>query len=189
MIALFTETYKKYTWNEYLELEKKSKIRHEFVRGKLIPMTGESKKANKIATNCLRMQADQLDDKGWEVFVHDIRLMVEDGALYRYPDLVIAQETDDKDSHAITQPVLIIEVLSDSTADKDRGPKLREYTQISTLHYYLLISQDEKLVEVYSRKDEQWILEFFDEPAAQIPIPFFNISLEMEKIYHKVKMG
>jgi Uma2 family endonuclease len=94
-------TDKKYTVEEYFELEKTSPVRHEFVHGSLIPMTGESKKAKKIAANCLRMLADPLEEKGFEVFVHDVRLSVEERALYRYPELVVAPETDEEDTHAV----------------------------------------------------------------------------------------
>ena len=182
-------TGKKYSVEEYFELEKTSPIRHEYVRGTLIPMTGESKKANKIATNCLRILADPLEEQGYEVYVHDVRLLVESGALYRYPDLVVVPETDKEDTHALTQPVLIIEVLSDTTAEKDRGAKLREYTALPTLQHYLLIAQDEMLVEIYNRKEGQWVLEFFDKSSVEVPIAAFDVSLPLKDIYRRTGIG
>lgn len=87
-------------------------------------MAGESKNVNKNVGNCFK-QLSVLTEKGFDVYFHDVRTMVEEGGIYRYPDLVVAPETDDEDSHLVKQAVIIIEVLSDSTEKEDRGPKLR----------------------------------------------------------------
>ena len=176
-----------YTVQEYFEIEKKSEIRHEFVYGKLEPMAGESKNANKIASNILRIIADILEEKFLEIYTHDVRTMVENGALYRYPDLVIAPESDDEDSHAVTQPIVIMEVASDSTETKDRGIKLREYTHIPTLLHYLIISQDQQLITLYSKKNDQWVIDFYDQSDEAVELPGIGVSLSIQGMYKKVK--
>ena len=78
---------------EYFELEKTSRVRHEFVHGTLIEMPGEKKKANGIAGNCYFAMRQALKGKGQKIYEHDVRTMVEAGNIYRYPDLVVAPET------------------------------------------------------------------------------------------------
>lgn len=128
---------KKYTVEEYFALENQSEEKHEFVNGNLILMAGESKKANKIAKKCLIYLEKSLEGKGYEIFTHDVRLMIGLGMTFRYPDLVVAPESDDADDYAVTKPILIIEVLSESTEQTDRNQKLKEYCGIDTLQYYL----------------------------------------------------
>jgi Uma2 family endonuclease len=102
---------KKYSVEEYFELEKTSEIRHEFINGEIIAMPGESKKANKIAQKIVRLLEDKINSKVFDIFNHYVRLMLENNR-YRYPDIIVAPTIDDEDSHAITQPVLIVEVFS-----------------------------------------------------------------------------
>lgn len=176
-----------YTVEEYFELEKTAEIRHEFVHGKLIPMSGESKNANKIAFNCARLLDHLLSEKKLEVFLHDVRTIIEENGIYRYPDVVVSPESDDEHTHMVTQPIILVEVLSDSTANEDRGAKLREYTNLPTLQYYLILAQDQILAELYSRKEDGWLLQFFDEQNESVPLPAFETQLSLKEIYQKVK--
>ena len=179
---------KKYTVEEYFGLEKTSDVRHEYVLGKLIPMPGESKNANKINFNCASKLHELLETRRLEIFQHDVRLIVEAGRIYRYPGLVVAPEADDEDSHAVTQPVLIIEVVSESTASEDRGPKLREYCSLPTLQHYLIVAQDKMDVEMYSRQESGgWLLEFFLEENAVIKMRALSVNIPLKDIYRKVK--
>lgn len=177
-----------YTVEEYLELEKSSEIRHEYVYGKLIPMSGESKIANWIAGNCYNFLRNTLNEDLFETYNHEVRLMV-DGRLYRYPDVVVIPVTDDGDLYAMTQPILIIEVLSDSTENVDRGEKLHQYSQLPSLQHYLLVSQDKPLVQRYSRQDGSWALDFYDTLDETITISALNVELSLKTIYKKVKFS
>jgi Uma2 family endonuclease len=185
MRMLLTEE-KIYTVEEYFDLENQSEEKHEFVNGNLILMTGESKKANKIATNCVFSLRD-LRKKGFEIFTHDVRLMIGLGMIFRYPDLVIAPESDDADDYAVTQPILIIEVLSESTQHTDRNQKLKEYCGIESLQYYLLIAQDEISVEMYAKEGNQWIYSFFTKLEDNLQLNFFAVSLGLNVIYEGIK--
>lgn len=175
-----------YTPEEYFELEKHSEERHEFVHGNLILMPGESKIANKITGNCYFYLRNLLENKGHDIFIEDVRLMVND-QIYRYPDLVVASEADNQDTHAITQPSLVIEVLSDSTQETDKTDKLREYCSIPSLQYYLLIEQNKYLVECYGRRQgKQWIYEIYESLEETIELPFFEAKIELKEIYQKI---
>ena len=115
--------------------------------------------------------------------------MVEAGNIYRYPDLVVAPETDRDDEYNVTQPGLIIEVLSERTEQTDRNKKLKEYYRIPSLRYYLLVSQDECLVETYSRKGEEWIYDFRTKPTEIIQLDFYQATLELSAIYENIKLA
>lgn len=183
---LLTKEEKKYTVEEYFALENQSEEKHEFVNGNLILRAGESKKANEIATNCSFSLRD-LRKKGFKIFTHDVRLMIGLGMIFRYPDLVVAPESDDADNYAVTQPILIIEVLSENTQHIDRNQKLKEYCGIDTLQYYLLIAQDEISVEMYAKEDNQWIYSFFTRLGDNLSLDFLDISLSLNVIYDGIK--
>lgn len=175
-----------YSVKEYFDLEATSQIRHEFYYGKLTPMPGESQNANTISLNCAFALKTSLKGKGYKVNAHDVRTIVKGGEIYRYPDVVVTPLNDISDSHALTQPVLIIEVLSENSVQIDRGIKLREYCSIPSLHYYLIIAQDQKLVELYSRQDQKFIYSIFSLEQDTIDLPHLGIILKMDEIYEDI---
>jgi len=172
-----------YTVEEYLELEKTSEVRHEFVYGKLIPMSGESKDANDIALNCAIFLRQALLPKGFKVFVQSVKVQVDEQGLYRYPDVVVTPKSDDADTHIVMQPKLLIEVTSENSAARDRVTKLREYARMESLQHYLIIDQYEMLVEFYNRDGEKWIYEIFSEPEDTVELTEFDLSLSLADIY------
>ncbi len=186
MIVEIATSEKKYSVEEYFELEKTSEIRHEFINGNLIPVPGESKIANKICRKIVRQLEDKLNEKVFEIFNHDIRTMLNVGKLYRYPDVVVAPIVDDEDSHAVTKPILIVEVFSDSSIKTDTTDKLREYSSLPTMQYYLIVSQTEPFVEVYSRNNEKWEFTCFTKLEEEIPLPYLDASLAMKAIFEGV---
>lgn len=177
---------KKYTVEEYFELEKHSEIRHEYYYGKLLPMPGESKNANRIAGNCEFLLRLQLRKKGLDFFRHDVRLLVKEGGIYRYPDFVIAPVVDDSDTHLIKQPIMIVEVSSDNSDHTDRVTKRREYLALPTLQYYLIISQSEYLVDVYARDEKGWRFASYHLPDDEIDFPAIGSKISVSGIYEEV---
>jgi Uma2 family endonuclease len=178
-----------YSVEEYFELEKKAEIRHEFVNGKIIPMPGESKNANLIASNCNRTLFISLDEKGYNIFQNDVRTIVKDRKIYRYPDVVVAPESDNEDSHHIKSPVLLIEVTSENSSKTDHDDKLKEYGAMPSVEYYLIISQYEMLVEVYTRQTNGWLYNIYAEPDEVIEFPKLEAQLTLKEIYYKVKFA
>ncbi len=176
---------KKYSVEEYFELEKTSEIRHEFINGELIPMPGESKIANKIARKIVRLLEDKLNSKVFDIFNHDVRLMLENNR-YRYPDIVVAPTIDDEDSHAIKQPVLIVEVFSENSVKTDTITKLKEYALIPTLQYYLIVSQEEPFVEVYAKNVDKWEFRYYTNLEENIELNTLNATLLMGDIFEGI---
>jgi Uma2 family endonuclease len=179
---------KKYTVEEYFELERHSSLRHEFVNGKLYKMPGESRIANRIATNCT-LRLGFLEDKGYDIIRHDVRTIIKSGQRYRYPDLAVAKRSDDRDSHGVTLPELLIEVSSENSDKTDNNDKVTEYTALESLHYYLIISQEEPLVHVYSRDAQGWRFDVFRKLNQKINLPHFGSHLTLKDIYKNVVFG
>lgn len=185
---MLTETLveeKRYSVEEYFELEKTSEIRHEFVDGKLFAMPGESKKANEIAGNIYVSLRNSFKKRALKVYNHDVRLMLENNR-YRYPDIAVAPTIDDEDSHAITQPVLIVEVFSDNSVKTDTVDKLREYSILPTLQYYLIVSQEEPFVEVYAKNADKWEFSYYTDLKDTIALPALDASLLMGDIFEGI---
>jgi Uma2 family endonuclease len=178
-----------YSVEEYFEIENHSEIRHEFEDGLLIPMPGETLDANEIAGNISATLRKELRQKGYRIFTHDIRTIVHERKLYRYPDLVITASNTIKDIRHVTEPVLIVEVLSESTEEIDRNKKFRQYTVLPSLQYYLMIHQDMALIEFYQRKENSKTFEFnfFDRLSETIELPVLGTSISMEDIYEGIE--
>jgi Uma2 family endonuclease len=178
-----------YSVEEYFEIENHSEIRHEFEDGLLIPMPGETLDANEIAGNISATLRKELRQKGYRIFTHDIRTIVHERRLYRYPDLVITASNTIKDIRHVTEPVLIVEVLSESTEDTDRNKKFRQYTSLPSLQYYLMIHQDMALIEFYQRKENSKTFEFnfFDRLSETINLPVLGTSISLEDIYEGIE--
>jgi len=177
---------KVYTVEEYFALEKTSEICHEFVHGKLIPIPGESKIANKIAGNCYFQFRLHLRDKPFEIFAHDVRLIIEKGSIYRYPDIAIAPTADNEDTHAILQPVVLVEVISGNSAATDRGDKLKEYLQLPSLQHYLIIDQEDCAVEIYFRQEKGWHFDIYSALTDTIELSALEARITLKDIYDGV---
>jgi Uma2 family endonuclease len=178
-----------YSVEEYFEIENHSEIRHEFEAGLLIPMPGETLNANEIAGNISASLRRELRKNGFRIFTHDIRTIVHERKLYRYPDVVVSASNTIKDIRNVTEPVLVVEVLSESTEDIDRNKKFRQYTALPSLQYYLMIHQDMALIEFYQRKENSKTFEFnfFDRLSETINLPVLGTSISMEDIYEGIE--
>jgi Uma2 family endonuclease len=175
-----------YSIEEYLELEKTSEIRHEFVYGKLLPMSGESKIANDIALNCVVFLRQALNLQEFKVYSQSVKVQVDKKGLYRYPDVMVGLKSDNAHTHLVTQPILLIEIVSESSADRDRVTKLREYVRIPSLQHYLIVDQFETLVESYRREGNSWTFEILETPEAEIDIKALDLTLSLTTIYEGI---
>jgi Uma2 family endonuclease len=186
MVAATKTPVKIYTIEEYFDLEKNATIKHEFVNGKLIPMPGEAREANEIATNIVVLMKPSLRKKGFKIYDHDVRTIVKENKIYRYPDVVITHITDDSDKYHVKQPILIVEVASEDSAKTDREIKLEEYSKIASMQYYLIIDQNTMRVEMYSRSGNRWFYDQFTEPTDVVELPIFEQNLPLSDIYEDV---
>ena len=186
MTATLATAERLYTVKEYFELDNNSEEKHEYYYGKLIKMAGELKNANEIASNCNFHLRIALKGKGYRIFQGEVRTIVKRNKIYRYPDIVVAPISDNSDPRHIILPELIIEVLSESTARTDRREKLKEYSDLPTVQYYLLIEQDEMRVEIYSRDTEGWRFSILDTPTDVIQLLHLGCTLALADIYENI---
>ena len=167
--------------------EKHEEIRHEFIDGQIFAMVGATMAHNKIAGNIYALLHAQVRGTGCTVFVSDMKVQLK--SRFYYPDVVISCEKFDAKKLFVTEPLLIIEVLSDSTAETDRREKLTGYQQVSSLQCYLLVAQNERLIKVY-RKDEggNWLVSTLQEDEClNVPsLPCGDIRLPLNVIYEGV---
>lgn len=189
-IAPYDIAEKLYTVEEWLEFEKHAEVRHEYVYGKLIPMAGEAKRANIIAGNIRKRVDDPLYAKGFQIYDHDIKAEVVANGIYRYPDLVVAPVADDEHEYIVKHPVLMVEVASGDSGQRDRVKKRKEYLQIPSLWYYIVADQDEMLVELHTRSDDgQWGTQYFTEPEDEVALQRLGLSLKLADMYERVKLA
>jgi Uma2 family endonuclease len=183
---MLTVAEKIYTVEEYFELERNSEVKHEFVEGQLIEMPGEKRIANRVAGSIYALLLQLLNHKVFEIYIQDVKLSTVKNKRYRYPDVMVVPVVDDEDDDMVHQAVLIAEVLSPSTEKTDRNDKLKEYSKIPSVQYYLLVSQEETVIELYKRNGNIFEYSFFTERIDIIDLPFFDIKLTLEDIYKNI---
>ncbi len=166
---------------EYLEQEMIAEIRHEYVDGKVYAMAGESKRHEEIVLNITLALALLARAKGCRFQTKTIQLEVS-STRYRYPDIMI-NCLDNNDPRVEETPCFLLEVVSASTADTDTNKKLFEYTRIPSVQRYILVEQHSRLVVVYKRRDNTWLLETLED-IGEIDIPCIGATLTLEQIYN-----
>ena len=175
---------------EYLTLEEKAVDRSEYFNGEIFLMAGGSLNHSQITVNAIVLTGNQLAKKDCRVFSVDLRLNVLKNGLFTYPDLmVICGEIEyfSQRRDTVTNPVLIIEVLSESTRDYDKGFKFELYRGIPTLRHYVWIEQARVHVTHHTRVDEhKWLLEEFNDITDVIAIDPPGVQLALVDLYDKV---
>jgi Uma2 family endonuclease len=174
------------TVEEYLTLEKTSEIRHEFVDGVMVAMAGETRRHKRIMLNLIRALERQALERDCEL-VFDTTKIRTRTTRYRYPDVVVSCAPGD-DEYFLENPCLLVEVLSQSTANTDTSEKLDEYLKISSLQRYVLVDQSTRRVIVYARAVQGWMVEVLDADG-QVSIPCLETSINLEQIYAGVNFA
>ncbi|MDI9365340.1 MAG: Uma2 family endonuclease [Flavobacterium sp.] len=175
----------KYNYQEYLQLERDTDIRHEFWNGEVFAMAGGTRNHNRIGANVNNFLSNHFNPKGCETFFNDVKLELQVGNYYVYPDVLLTCDKDDNDAYLVKRPSLIVEVLSKSTEAYDRSTKLAHYRKIKSLRYYLLVSQTKPMVEVYGRQSETSIFtyEVYESINEVVKLPALDFVLPMTEIY------
>ncbi|NES98297.1 MAG: Uma2 family endonuclease, partial [Desertifilum sp. SIO1I2] len=144
---------------EYLAWEATQEERYEYWDGQVVARSGATRNHNRISLNCLKLLDDALGDRGCEVYIVDVKVQVEPGSKYFYPDVVVTCDRRENDPQWVQYPCLIVEVLSPSTEAVDRGQKFAKYRQSSTLQEYVLVQATQPGVEVFRRNEQgKWVL-------------------------------
>lgn len=190
-MALKATKQKRYTADEYLALEEKVEYRSEFEDGIITAMAGGTLDHARMTNNIDRAFGRKLKES-CESVTSEVKIRVEDNRKFYYPDVfVICGEPQyyDKRKDTITNPILIVEVLSDSTEAKDRGEKMLAYRTLESLQEYVLVSQDKAVVEQYIKiADGNWIHKATIGLNSTVRFESIEVELTLEEIYKRVKL-
>lgn len=187
------ESKHRYTIEEYFAMEAAAaETRHEYHDGEVFAMSGGTFNHSAITANMTGILYTQLAGKGCRPLSSDLRIQIKAAQLYTYPDLSAVcgdPEFYPGRRDTITNPSLIIEVLSDSTEGYDRGKKFLLYRTLPSLQHYLLISQHEIQVEYYERKGDFWALRTYTDLTDSIPItlPGGTATISLAAIYQDIE--
>lgn len=178
---------KRYTIEEYFALEEKSEIRHEYFDGEIFAMAGGTLNHNRLTRKVANLVERQAKNY-CAVFTENVKLEVIRDFYYPYPDIMLTCNPFDlRQKNKIAHPSLIAEVLSKASLKSDITTKLKKYKAIASVQYYMLVSQYEMSVELYSRvNDALWTYEEFTEQNAMINFEKLEISLSLSDIYENI---
>ena len=180
-----------YTPQEYLAFEVGSPERHEYINGEVCLMTGGTPNHNKIAGNFYAALNFSLKRQPYQVFVTDQRLWIPEKKIYTYPDVMVVQgelQLQEGRKDTIVNPLLIAEVLSESTRSYDKDAKFAAYRTIPTLREYLLIDQYEVSIEQYVKTDRKsWLFSEYGEADEVVALNSIQFEMAIEDIYDKVE--
>lgn len=187
-----THPQKRFTPEEYLALERKSPLKSEYFNGEIFAMGGASEHHNLIVANVVRELSLQLKGRLCKTYPSDMRVKVSPTGLYTYPDVVVVCDKalfDDDQKDTLLNPTLIVEVLSDSTKDYDRGEKFEHYRTIESFKEYVLIAQDKHHVEHFVRQpDRRWLLSETNRLEDTLDLTSIGCRLALAEVYDKVEM-
>jgi len=180
------------TFEEYLLLERVASSKSAYYRGQIFAMAGGSVRHNTISGNVFARLRERLRGSPCRPCNSDQRIHITANGLSTYPDVsVVCEEVqvDDIDRDAITNPVVIVEVLSKISESDDRGKKFDLYRELDSLGEYVLISQDEPLVERFVRQpDGSWLLTVFKGLDTELSLRS-GCRIALSEIYEDVRLG
>lgn len=177
---------------EYLEMENAADEKHEYYKGEIFAMSGAKMVHNRISGNLFFALSLKLKGKDCHPYGSDARIHIPLNTLFTYPDIsIICGEviTLNNDDYNVLNPTVIIEVLSKSTKNYDRGEKFKLYRDIETLKEYILVDSASIHIEIFRlNENKHWELEEYKEAADSIFIKALNETITLSEIYEDVKM-
>lgn len=181
----------KYTLEEYLELDHNSEEKIEYWGGSVFTLAGASRNHNQIQVNLILALGNKLRGKDCHIFPSDMRVKVPEYPPYHYPDLsaLCGQSKIEKfgKQELLVNPSLIVEVLSDTTAEFDRGYKFTYYKSIKSFVEYVLIAQDRPHVSQFIKQsDNSWLNHEFNRIADSVYLSSLDCRVALEEIYDGV---
>ncbi len=182
-----------YTAEEYLALEVDSEVRSEFRAGEIVEMTGGTPAHNEITRMLIFLLTMALRKQPYSIFVTDQRLWLPERNLYTYPDVMVMPRPPELQSgrkDTVMNPMLIAEVLSESTQGYDRGEKFSAYRTVDTFQEYLLIDQYQPRVEQYVQQEtNKWLLTVHDGLEARVALASVPVEVELAELYENLEFG
>ena len=173
----------------YLEEERKASFKSGYYKGEVFAMPGATKEHNKIAGAVIGELYAHLKNKTCSVMPSDTRVYNPLNTLYTYPDVVVSCEEEkylDNEFDTLLNPTIVIEILSITTQDYDRGTKFMLYRSIPSLKHYVLISSLELSIEIYTRDGDQWILTTAINPEDSLYLSAIDYRFQLKEMYVQV---
>ncbi|MEH2055296.1 MAG: Uma2 family endonuclease [Nostoc sp.] len=179
---------------EYLVWEPTQEERYEYWDGEVVMMSGATRNHNRISGNFFKLLDDALADvydgrrcSTCEVYIVDVKVQIEPGQKYFYPDVVVTCDERDDDPQLVQFPCLIIEALSPSTEAADRGKKFAKYRQSSTLQEYVLVQVAQPIVEVFRRNEQgKWVLSEYNLDEI-LRLESVDVEIAIAHLYRQVQ--
>ena len=178
---------RRFSLAEYLAKEDAAEFKSEFFAGEMFAVAGAAPEHNGIKENLSIEVGGRLRGGPCRTYSGDQRVAIDETGLFTYPDFVVVcgrPEFHAADRNSLTNPLVVVEVLSDSTEGYDRGAKFRNYQARPSIREYWLVSQDRMLVERYVRQpDGDWRLTVFDDPAGDVEFASIPVRLPLASLY------
>jgi len=179
------------TPEEYLEIERRAERKSEYFQGEMFAMAGTSLEHAEIIINLGRELGQRLKGRQCHVYSTDVRLRVAPNGLYTYPDVMVIcgdPQLADGRRDTVVNPVLIVEVLSESTEAYDRGKKFDQYSTLPSLREYLLVAQDAPRIEQWSRQpDDNWLRFETSGRDSSLQLASSDCVLPLAEVYDKIE--
>lgn len=181
---------RRYSVEQYLALERRAETKSEYLDGRIFAMAGSSRRHNLITSNLVRELGNRLRERPCEVYASDMRVKVKRTGLYTYPDVVVAcgePTFEDAEVDTLLDPVLLVEVLSKSTAAYDRGEKFEHYRALPSVREVLLVDQEKvHVVHFHRQDDDTWLLTETHDLRDELQVPSLDMALPLADVYAKV---
>ena len=182
----------KFSIEDYLETENTSIEKHEYYKGEIFAMSGAKMPHNAISKNLSGSLYVKLRGKKCQPYGSDVRIHIESNTLFTYPDISIIcgdAVTRNNDDYNVLNPTVIIEILSPSTKNYDRGEKFKLYRDIPTLKEYILVDSESIHIEVFRlNENNHWELEEYNSIENLLHIKAINENILISEIYEGVKL-
>ena len=187
------EDKKTYSFEEYLELEETANYKHEYQNGKIVEMTGGTTEHNKIAGNFYFNFRLKLRQQNYKIFIGDVKLWIPRYRQGTYPDVMVIDGEPiyyGNSTTTVTNPLLIVEVLSKSTQNYDQGDKFLYYRSIPEFQEYILIDQNRYYVMQYNKTDEEkWLLSEYEGENSILSLMSAGLDITFQEIYEGVNFN
>jgi Uma2 family endonuclease len=169
---------------EYLEGERVSDVRHEFVDGRVYAMSGASLRHNQICLEAASLLKDHLRGGPCRTFIEAVKVHISDdlSESFYYPDVFVTCEPADDDSHVVRHPKLVIEVISPSTSRFDRSEKLAAYQRVPAVEEIVLIEQDWPEM-VIRRRSDRWRRHIYTQLDSVVTFESVGLSAPLGTFY------
>ena len=173
------------TYAEYVAIANDSSVKYEYIYGEIVAMAGGTIAHARLISRVSSMLDRALEGSSCIVLPSDMRVRIRAADRATYPDVFVVcgpPEQDADDDHAVVNPTVIVEVMSDSSSDSDRTDKFAAYRRIGSLREYVLVAQRERRIEVYRRDGRRWFLDEYG-PGERLKLESIAVELAVDEVY------